>query len=218
MLLLLGGHADDGEFLFVAIHIAREPLAKDAGVERVGLHALARLIELARGDDVTGRAERLEPPAQPEAKPARFIDHEDAVAFSQQRLHPRDELRGGKTPRRLGRGVPLLGRDDVAGRVDVETELDRRARKATVGSGGRECGRPSAMKNDVLHTKGELPSSLSAFHAIYALQRTAPRVTLAAAHHPAACAHPAPAALPQPARQPPPSLSLGSLGVPARLP
>ena len=46
----------------------------------------------------------------------------------------------------------------------------------------------------------------------YALQRTAPRVTLAAAHHPAACAHPAPAALPQPARRAPQSLSLGSFG------
>ena len=51
------------------------------------------------------------------------------------------------------------------------------------------------------------------FHAIYALQRTAPRVTLAAADHPAACAHPAPAAFPQPARRAPQSLSLGSLGV-----
>ena len=45
----------------------------------------------------------------------------------------------------------------------------------------------------------------------HALQRTAPRVTLAAAHHPAACAHPAPTAFPQPARRAPPSLSLGSL-------
>jgi hypothetical protein len=33
------------------------------------------------------------------------------------------------------------------------------------------------------------------------LPRTAPRVTLAAADHPAACAHPAPAAFPQPARR-----------------
>ena len=45
----------------------------------------------------------------------------------------------------------------------------------------------------------------------HALQRTAPRVTLAAADHPAACAHPAPAAFPQPARRAPQSLSLGSL-------
>jgi hypothetical protein len=44
----------------------------------------------------------------------------------------------------------------------------------------------------------------------HALQRTAPRVTLAAADRPAACAHPAPAALPQPARRAPQSLSLGS--------
>ena len=46
----------------------------------------------------------------------------------------------------------------------------------------------------------------------HALQRTAPRVTLAATHHPAAFAHPAPAMSPQPARRAPPSLSLGSLG------
>ena len=51
----------------------------------------------------------------------------------------------------------------------------------------------------------------------HALQRTAPRVTLAAAHHPAASAHPAPAMSPQPARRAPQSLSLGSLGV-ARAP
>ena len=48
--------------------------------------------------------------------------------------------------------------------------------------------------------------------ANHALQRTAPRVTLAAAHRPATCAHPAPAAFPQPARRAPQSLSLGSLG------
>ena len=53
--------------------------------------------------------------------------------------------------------------------------------------------------------------------ANHALQRTAPRVTLAAAHHPAACAHPAPATFPQPARRAPQSLSLGSLAVLARL-
>ena len=47
----------------------------------------------------------------------------------------------------------------------------------------------------------------------HALQRTAPRVTLAAADHPATFAHPAPAAFPQPARRAPQSLSLGSLGV-----
>jgi hypothetical protein len=47
----------------------------------------------------------------------------------------------------------------------------------------------------------------------HALQRTAPGVTLAAAHHPATCAHPTPSHLrPQPARRPPQSLSLGSFG------
>ena len=52
----------------------------------------------------------------------------------------------------------------------------------------------------------------------HALQRTAPRVTLAAADRPAACAHPTPAMSPQPARRAPQSLSLGSLGVLASLP
>jgi hypothetical protein len=46
----------------------------------------------------------------------------------------------------------------------------------------------------------------------HALQRTAPRVTRAAAGRPAACAHPASAAFPQPARRAPQSLSLGSFG------
>ena len=47
----------------------------------------------------------------------------------------------------------------------------------------------------------------------HALQRTAPRVTLAAADRSAACAHPAPYRLrPQPARRAPQSLSLGSVG------
>ena len=46
----------------------------------------------------------------------------------------------------------------------------------------------------------------------HALQRTAPCVTLAATHLPAAFAHPAPAMSPQPARRAPQSLSLGSLG------
>ena len=51
----------------------------------------------------------------------------------------------------------------------------------------------------------------------HALQRTAPRVTLAATDHPAACAHPAPAMFPQPARRAPQSLSLGSLDVASSL-
>jgi hypothetical protein len=51
----------------------------------------------------------------------------------------------------------------------------------------------------------------------HALQRTAPRVTLAATDHPATCAHPAPSAFPQPARRAPQSLSLGSFGDSARL-
>ena len=54
--------------------------------------------------------------------------------------------------------------------------------------------------------------------ANHALQRTAPRVTLAAAHHPATFAHPAPAMSPQPARRAPQSLSLGSLAAPTRRP
>ena len=58
-------------------------------------------------------------------------------------------------------------------------------------------GRQSAM----LSTQAATPN--------HALQRTAPRVTLAAAHHPAAFAHPAPATFPQPARRAPQSLSLG---------
>ncbi len=52
----------------------------------------------------------------------------------------------------------------------------------------------------------------------HALQRTAPRVTLAASHRPATFAHPAPAMSPQPARRAPQSLSLRSLGVLAPLP
>jgi hypothetical protein len=54
---------------------------------------------------------------------------------------------------------------------------------------------------------------LSIIHSPTYPQRIAPRVTLAAADHPAAYAHPASCRLrPQPARRPPQSLSLGSLG------
>ena len=45
--------------------------------------------------------------------------------------------------------------------------------------------------------------------AHHALQRPAPRVTLAAAGRPAAYAHPAPAAFPQPARRAPQFAELG---------
>ena len=59
---------------------------------------------------------------------------------------------------------------------------------------------------------GPLRMRESKLTANHALQRTAPRVTLAAADHPAAFAHPAPRHLrPQPARRAPQSLSLGSL-------
>ncbi len=68
----------------------------------------------------------------------------------------------------------------------------------------RESGRYS--RNSFLNVCPEQPSPN------HALQRTAPRVTLAAACHPAACAHPAPAAFPQPARRAPQSLSVGALG------
>ena len=88
--------------------------------------------------------------------------------------------------------------------MDVETELDRRARKATISSSGPAQGRHCAMKNHLFHKVGELTSSPAPFHAIYALQRTAPAVTLAA--HSATAFPPAA----QPARQPPQSLSLGS--------
>ena len=65
----------------------------------------------------------MELPAKPEAKPARLIDHEDPVAFGEQRLHPRHELLRPEAPRRFGRGVVFLRRDDAAGRVNVETGL-----------------------------------------------------------------------------------------------
>ena len=111
-------------------------------------------------------SERLEPPAEPEAEAARFIDDKDAVAFGEERLHPGHEVPGGKAPRRLGRGVVLPGRHDVAGLVNVESELDRRARKATVGSGGANRRRHSAMNDVFFHTKAELNSPPAAFHAI----------------------------------------------------
>jgi hypothetical protein len=49
------------------------------------------------------------------------------------------------------------------------------------------------MMNDFSHTTGELPSPPATFHSIYALQRTAPGVTLAAADRHATTAQPSPA-------------------------
>ena len=94
------------------------------------------------------------------------------MSAGEKRFDPRDKLGGPKAPRRLGRGVILLRDDDVAGRVNVETELDRGAQKATAGSGGPGRDRPNAMMMNILfHTKSMLTSSPAAFHAIYALQR-----------------------------------------------
>jgi len=48
-------------------------------------------------------------------------------------------------------------------------------------TGDRECGRPFVMNDSFNHiVAGELPRSPAPFHAIYALQRTALRVTLPA--------------------------------------
>ena len=88
--------------------------------------------------------------------------------------------------------------------------------------GSRGCSGPSVMNGCfLLHKASELPSSPASFHAIYALQRTAPRVTVAAilartrlvrswrcpTSVASFCAPPS-----QLPRHAPPSLSLGSLG------
>ncbi len=169
LLFLLVRDADDREFLAVAGHIAREPLAEHPGVQRIGLHPFALLVELLRRDHVAGRARGRELPAQPEAEAARFIDDEDLMAACQQRPDPRHELRGPQPPRRLGRGVILLRHDDVTLLVNVQPELDRRDRSLILLSGDCLRGHPCGMNNVFLHSAGELPRSPASFHAIYHL-------------------------------------------------
>ena len=102
----------------------------------------------------------------------------------------------------------MLGRDDVEPAVDVHSELDRRAVIPNLVTGSRRCGHPFAMNTSGLHKTGELTSSPTPFHVIYALQRTRSAVMLAAS-----CRHLSLAS--QPARQLRESLSLGALGLDA---
>ena len=100
--------------------------------------------------------------------------------------------------------------------MDIEPELDRGGHVMNLWSGDREGGLPFVSNNGLcIHKARELTSSPASSHAIYALQRTAPDVTLAA---PATSLRSPPATFPQPARRPPQSLSLGSLGDSAHIP
>jgi len=182
--LLLAGHADDSQLVRVAIQVTRQPLAQGERVARVGLHPGTRLVQLARRDDHAVRPRRLQPPAQPEAEPARLIDHVDRVPRAQQRFHPRRELPGQEAPRGLGRAVPVLRHHDVKPRVDVHPELDDRSRRRFCrlargldllcsGNALRKCARPVLINDVFFHIQGEIPNSPAPSHVIYALQRTA---------------------------------------------
>src|SRR5678815_1871537 len=118
-----------------------------------------------------------QPPAEPEAKAARFIDREDCVPAPAQLLDPGHELLRPQTPRRLRQSVIVLRDHHVKLLVNVYPELDRRGDVLNLVTGDRECGRPFVMNDCSIHKAGELPRSPAPFHAIYALQRTAPAVT-----------------------------------------
>ena len=126
LLPLLGRDAYDRKFVGVSLDVSREPLAEHAGVERVGLHAVARLLELARGDDVTRRPERMQPPGEAESKPARLHRRQRHGGPRQQILHPRLEFRGPQPPRGFGRGVSFLQDDHEPFLPNIHSALDRR--------------------------------------------------------------------------------------------
>ena len=180
LFLLLARHPDDGQLARVPIDVTREPLTERGRVARVGLHPGALLIELPGRDDTAVRPLLLQSAAQAEAKPARLIDDMRRVPLAQQSRDPRHELRRGKPSRWSRHRVVVLGDDDENFRVDVQSELDRCGRRASLGFGSRGCGRPFRMNVCLNHTATELPSPPAFFHDIYAMQRTAPAVTLAA--------------------------------------
>ena len=119
-------------------------------------------------------------------------------------LDPGNELLRPEALRRLGRGVIFLRDDHVTLQVDVHSQLDRGCGSFKVVTGGRLCSRPFVMNDCFKHTiAGELPRSPAIFHAIQALQRTAPgRHACCSPQSPPRSRH----------ASPPLSLSLGSLG------
>ena len=82
--------------------------------------------------------------------------------------------------------VIVLRHDHIEPCMNVQPELDHRAGESYVVTGDRECGRPFVMNDCLNHKAGESYSSPASFHVIYALQRTAPRVTVAAILRPGA--------------------------------
>jgi hypothetical protein len=74
----LGGDADGGEFVAVAIEPAGEAQAQGAGIELVGL---ARAVEGDGGDEEALRAGFHEAAVEGEAEAARLLHAEDLIAF-----------------------------------------------------------------------------------------------------------------------------------------
>ena len=144
-----------------------------------------------------GSSESIEQPALPE-----FVIR--AAAVSSTTSFRRVHREAGASRRSTRSSSERLDSVAVFGFLPLHAPGESSASRDSRSGVHRESGRCSrnSFRSSVLNRTSPNP----------ALQRTAPRVTLAAAHHPAAFAHPAPAAFPQPARRAPQSLSLGSLG------
>ena len=83
--LLLVRHADHGEFPGVTIDIAGEPLAECGRIAGISFYSGALLVELARRDHVTVRADREQLPIQPEAEATRLVDDRGGGARDKRR-------------------------------------------------------------------------------------------------------------------------------------
>ena len=135
LLLHLGGHADDGQRIAVALHVAVQPQAEGARITPVGLHPAAALIQRLRTDDVTRRSRRTERALQAKAEAAALIDHMHLMTCGEQRADPRHELLRCETPWRSGRGVIVLHHRHVEERMDVESDLDHGTRPVSLKPG-----------------------------------------------------------------------------------
>ncbi len=230
LLLLRRGFADDAAGPGVAMDgaVAHQP-GEGRGITGVGL---APPGEGLGGEGQDLRAGLPELPLEAPAKAARFHpDHAAPAPRPQGREQAQDGLASHRAQAH-GLGQPALYGDAGTRLLEVRPEAEH-ARHARKLRGSLRALQALAQRRKVFQDVFGLGVELVFFHqnalcaratlsaalsaqmtlALSFIPLTAPRVTLAAAHHPAAFAHPAPAMSPQPARRAPQSLSLGSLGV-----
>ena len=179
-LLRLARHADDGQRVPVPVEVTPQPQAQRPRIPRVVLDPRAPLIQRLRSHHQAPRTRRLQFPAQRKPQPARLVHHLHRMPRLQKPPHPRHKLRRRKPPRRPRMPVVALRHPDVKSLVHIQSDLDDRPESATHSSRSPKRDRTLVMFDALFHIAGISPSSPASSHAIYALQRTATAVTLAA--------------------------------------